>query len=251
MVSLNPMGELLFAHMSIISLKNVSKIYRTAVGESLAALDNVNLEVEKGEFVAVVGESGSGKTTLLNMIGGLDQPTEGSVLVDGHNITSAGDKELSRFRNRSIGFIFQSFHLQPLQTATANVMVPLLFTETTWSEARKKAEASLGLVGLSDKVNQRVNQLSAGQCQRVAIARAIVNNPRILLADEPTGNLDVRTGTEIINQLKQINTNHSATILLVTHEEDVAAQARRIITIQAGRIVSDAALGAGSNEDRQ
>ena len=237
--------------MTIISLKNVSKIYRTAAGEQLAALDNVNLEIEEGEFVAVVGESGSGKTTLLNMIGGLDQPTEGSVLVDGHDITSAGDRELSLFRNRSIGFIFQSFHLQSLQTALANVMVPLLFADASWPEARKKSETSLGLVGLADKVNQRANQLSAGQCQRVAIARAIINNPRILLADEPTGNLDVHTGIEIINLLKQINMEQKTTVLLVTHERDVASQARRMITIKEGRIISDAAIKAEGDENKQ
>ena len=237
--------------MTIISLKNVSKIYRTAAGEQLAALDNVNLEIEEGEFVAVVGESGSGKTTLLNMIGGLDQPTEGSVLVDGHDITSAGDRELSLFRNRSIGFIFQSFHLQSLQTALANVMVPLLFADASWPEARKKSETSLGLVGLANKVNQRANQLSAGQCQRVAIARAIINSPRILLADEPTGNLDVHTGIEIINLLKQINMEQKTTVLLVTHERDVASQARRMITIKEGRIISDAAIKAEGDENKQ
>ncbi len=237
--------------MTIISLKNVSKIYRTAAGEQLAALDNVNLEIEEGEFVAVVGESGSGKTTLLNMIGGLDQPTEGSVLVDGHDITSAGDRELSLFRNRAIGFIFQSFHLQPLQTALANVMVPLLFANASWPEARKKSETSLGLVGLANKVNQRANQLSAGQCQRVAIARAIINSPRILLADEPTGNLDVHTGTDIINLLKQINMEQKTTVLLVTHERDVASQARRMITIKDGRIISDAAMKAEGDENKQ
>ncbi len=237
--------------MTIISLKNVSKIYRTAAGEQLAALDNVNLEIEEGEFVAVAGESGSGKTTLLNMIGGLDQPTEGSVLVDGHDITSAGDRELSLFRNRAIGFIFQSFHLQPLQTALANVMVPLLFADASWPEARKKSETSLGLVGLADKVNQRANQLSAGQCQRVAIARAIINSPRILLADEPTGNLDVHTGIGIINLLKQINMEQKTTVLLVTHERDVASQARRMITIKDGRIISDAAMKAEGDENKQ
>ncbi len=237
--------------MAIISLKNVSKIYRTAAGEQLAALDNVNLEIEEGEFVAVVGESGSGKTTLLNMIGGLDQPTEGSVLVDSHDITSAGDRELSLFRNRSIGFIFQSFHLQPLQTALANVMVPLLFADASWPEARKKSETSLGLVGLADKVNQRANQLSAGQCQRVAIARAIINSPRILLADEPTGNLDVHTGTDIINLLKQINMEQKTTVLLVTHERDVASQAQRMITIKEGLIISDAAIKAEGDENKQ
>ncbi len=237
--------------MAIISLKNVSKIYRTAAGEQLAALDNVNLEIEEGEFVAVVGESGSGKTTLLNMIGGLDQPTEGSVLVDSHDITSAGDRELSLFRNRSIGFIFQSFHLQPLQTALANVMVPLLFANASWPEARKKSETSLGLVGLANKVNQRANQLSAGQCQRVAIARAIINSPRILLADEPTGNLDVHTGTGIINLLKQINMEQKTTVLLVTHERDVASQAQRMITIKEGLIISDAAIKAEGDENKQ
>lgn len=237
--------------MPIISIKNVSKIYRTAAGQPLAALDNVNVEIEEGEFVAVVGESGSGKTTLLNVIGGLDQPTEGAVMVDGHDITNAGDRELSGFRNRSIGFVFQSFHLQALHTATANVMLPLLFADVSWTEARRKAEHSLALVGLADKVNQRINQLSAGQCQRVAIARAIINNPRILLADEPTGNLDVRTGTEIINLLKKINAEQRTTILLVTHERDVAARARRTITIQDGRIISDVAAGQEGNETKQ
>jgi putative ABC transport system ATP-binding protein len=226
--------------MAIISLKNVSKIYRTAAGNQLAALDNVNLDIQEGEFVAVVGQSGSGKTTLLNVIGGLDQPTEGGVLVDGHDITSAPDGELSRFRNKTIGFIFQSFHLQQLQTASANVMVPLLFADTSWSEARKGAEERLAEVGLSDKINQRANQLSAGQCQRVAIARAIVNKPKILLADEPTGNLDLHTGAEIINLLKKINSERNTTLLIVTHDVEVASQARRIITIEGGKIISDA-----------
>jgi putative ABC transport system ATP-binding protein len=229
--------------MAIISLRNVSKIYRTASGSSLAALDNINLDIEAGEFVAVIGESGSGKTTLLNVIGGLDQPSEGSVVVDGHDITTAHDAELSSFRNKTIGFIFQSFHLQQLQTATANVMLPMLFANASWTAARKMAEERLGLVGLAEKVNQRANQLSAGQCQRVAIARAIINNPTILLADEPTGNLDLHTGAEIINLLRRINTEQATTLLIVTHDSDVASQARRIITIEDGRIVSDTAKG--------
>jgi putative ABC transport system ATP-binding protein len=236
--------------MSIISLKNVSKIYRTAVGDQLAALDNVNLDVEEGEFVAVVGESGSGKTTLLNMIGGLDQPTEGLLLVNGHDITSAGDTELSAFRNKSVGFVFQSFHLQPIQTATANVMLPLLFANISWSEAREKAEHCLSLVELSDKTCERAGRLSAGQCQRVAIARAIVNNPRILLADEPTGNLDAHMGGEILNLLENINSEQKTTILLVTHERDIAARAHRMITIKTGRIVSDTVIKAESNENK-
>jgi putative ABC transport system ATP-binding protein len=237
--------------MAIISLKNVSKIYRTATGSHLAALDNINLDIPAGEFVAVIGQSGSGKTTLLNMIGGLDQPSEGSVIVDGHDITTAGDAELSQFRNKSIGFIFQSFHLQQLQTAAANVMVPMLFANASWAEARAMAETRLALVGLADKFNQRANQLSAGQCQRVAIARAIINNPTILLADEPTGNLDIHTGAEIINLLSKINAEQNTTLLIVTHDREVASQARRMITIEGGRIVSDTGTKGGNHETDQ
>jgi len=237
--------------MAIISLRNVSKIYRAATGSHLAALDNINLEIAPGEFVAVIGQSGSGKTTLLNVIGGLDQPTEGSVTVDRHDITTAGDAELSKFRNKSVGFIFQSFHLQQLQTAAANVMVPMLFANASWAEARRMAEARLALVGLSDKINQRANQLSAGQCQRVAIARAIINNPTILLADEPTGNLDIHTGAEIISLLSKINAEQSTTLLIVTHDRDVASMARRIITIDDGRIISDTAAKGESHENKK
>lgn len=229
--------------MTAISLKNVSKIYHTVAGAHLAALDNVNLEIKEGEFVAVVGQSGSGKTTLLNVIGGLDLPTEGTVIVDGHDITRAHDNELSLFRNKTIGFVFQFFHLQQLQTAAANVMVPMLFANASWTDARRMAESRLALVGLADKAYQRANQLSAGQCQRVAIARAIINNPRILLADEPTGNLDLKTGAEIISLLQRINAENNTTLLIVTHDQEVATQARRIITIEDGRIVLDTAAG--------
>jgi putative ABC transport system ATP-binding protein len=237
--------------MAIISLRNVSKIYRTAAGVQMAALDNVNLDIEAGEFVAVVGQSGSGKTTLLNVIGGLDQPTEGLIKVDGHDLTTAGDNELSRFRNKCIGFVFQSFHLQPLQTASSNVMVPLLFANATWSVARKTAYERLAQVGLVDKINQQTNQLSAGQCQRVAIARALVNNPTILLADEPTGNLDIQTGGEIISLLRKVNLENKTTLLIVTHDQEVAAHARRIITIDNGRIISDTVAKSGGHESKQ
>ena len=222
----------------MISLKNVSKIYDT-FGKTFVALDNVSLDIEQGEFVAVLGESGSGKTTLLNLIAGLDKPSEGSITANELDITAADDKMLSRFRNKTTGFIFQSFHLEPLRTAVGNVMVPLLFADYSRNKARQMALESLRMVGLADKSYNRASQLSAGQCQRVAVARAIVNKPSILLADEPTGNLDANTGRGIIRLINDINRSQGATVLLVTHDKEVAAEASRYIEIRSGVVVKD------------
>jgi len=222
----------------MISLKNVSKIY-DLLGKTFVALDNVTLDIESGEFVAVLGESGSGKSTMLNLIAGLDLPSEGSITVNGLNVITADDKTLSAFRNKTIGFIFQSFHLEPMRTAVDNVMVPLLFANHSRAKARQMALESLRLVGLADKSYNRTSQLSAGQCQRVAVARAIVNKAGILLADEPTGNLDANTGRGIIRILKEFNRSQGATVLLVTHDEEVAGQVPRHVEIKNGRLVKD------------
>jgi len=222
----------------MISLKNVSKIY-DLLGKTFVALDNVTLDIEDGEFVAVLGESGSGKSTMLNLIAGLDLPSEGSITVNGLNVITADDKTLSAFRNKTIGFIFQSFHLEPMRTAVDNVMVPLLFANHSRAKARQMALESLRQVGLADKSYNRTSQLSAGQCQRVAVARAIVNKAGILLADEPTGNLDANTGRGITRILTEFNRSQGATVLLVTHDEEVAKQAPRHVEIKNGRLVKD------------
>jgi len=219
----------------LIELKNVSKVYELG-GEKIFALDHVNLQVEKGEFIAIMGPSGSGKSTLANVIGGLDVPDEGEVLADGVDIVKMSDSVLSNYRNKKIGFIFQSFNLQPTYTALENVMIPLLFAGVSLSERKKRALECLKSVGLEDRVSHRPGELSGGQRQRVCIARALANNPEMIIADEPTGNLDSKKGAEIIDLLKQLNKEAGITLIVITHDVSVAREAKKILNIKDGKI---------------
>ncbi|WP_288123244.1 ABC transporter ATP-binding protein, partial [Parabacteroides goldsteinii] len=202
----------------MIKLTNLEKIYRTKEIETVA-LENVNLDIQKGEFLSIMGPSGCGKSTLLNIIGLLDAPTAGTVEIAGTNTVSMNDKQLAAFRNKTLGFVFQSFHLINSLNVLDNVELPLLYRNVSSSERRKAAEAVLEKVGLSHRMRHFPTQLSGGQCQRVAIARAIVGNPEIILADEPTGNLDSKMGIEVMDILHRLNKEDGRTIVMVTHNE--------------------------------
>ncbi|WP_165157030.1 ABC transporter ATP-binding protein [Parabacteroides sp. ZJ-118] len=220
----------------MIKLTNLQKIYRTREIETVA-LENVNLEVRRGEFLSVMGPSGCGKSTLLNLMGLLDLPTSGTVEIDGVNTAGMRDKELAAFRNRRLGFVFQSFHLISSLNVLDNVELPLLYRKVSASERRKRAEAVLEQVGLSHRARHFPTQLSGGQCQRVAIARAIAGDPEILLADEPTGNLDSKMGIEIMELLHRLNREEGRTIVMVTHNEAQARQTSRVVRFFDGRQV--------------
>lgn len=223
--------------MGIIELKEVSKIYRTDEVETLA-LENVNVDIDKGEFVSIMGPSGCGKSTLLNIVGLLDTPTTGKVLIDGTTTEGMSDSELSAFRNSKLGFVFQSFHLIGSLNVLDNVEMPLLYRHgVKGSERTRMAKAVLERVGLSHRMYHRPAQLSGGQCQRVAIARAIVGNPEIILADEPTGNLDSRMGAEVMQLLHELNKEDGRTIVMVTHNDEQARMTDRIVRFFDGRQV--------------
>ena len=220
-----------------ITIRNLQKVYKVGV-ERVHALRGVDLTIRKNEFVAVMGASGSGKSTLMNILGCLDRPTAGVFELNGKPTHKMGAAALATVRNREIGFVFQSFELLPRASALKNVMLPLIYSPRHWWGAKRRARAALERVGLADRVKHRPNQLSGGQRQRVAIARALVNEPTILLADEPTGNLDSKTSEEILGLFKTLH-EEGQTIIMVTHEEDIAGHARRIIRLRDGRIVSD------------
>lgn len=222
----------------MIKLQNINKIYRTSEIETLA-LENVNMEIARGEFVSVMGPSGCGKSTLLNIIGLLYAPTEGTVEIDGTTTSSMSDSALAAFRNSRIGFVFQSFHLIPTLNVADNVELPLIYRKGISSaERRRMVRDVLNRVGLSHRMHHMPAQLSGGQCQRVAIARAIVGNPEIILADEPTGNLDSKMGAEVMEILHRLNKDDGRTLLMVTHNEEQAAQTNRIIRFFDGRQIN-------------
>jgi putative ABC transport system ATP-binding protein len=221
----------------LIHLAEVTRVYRLGSVE-VRALDGVSLEVHEGEFVALMGSSGSGKSTLMNLVGCLDRPTSGRYTLDGKDVSALGRAALAEIRNRMLGFVFQNFNLLPRTSAIENVELPLLYAGVPARERRKRAEEALGRVGLSDRLDHQPSQLSGGQQQRVAVARALVNRPRLLLADEPTGNLDSRTGQEVLDVLRELHAS-GLTILLVTHEAEVAARAPRVIHLRDGRIASE------------
>jgi putative ABC transport system ATP-binding protein len=221
----------------MIKLTSLEKIYRTKEIETVA-LENVNLEVREGEFLSVMGPSGCGKSTLLNIMGLLDAPTSGIVEIDGVKTADMNDREQAAFRNRQLGFVFQSFHLINSLNVLDNVELPLLYRKVSSSERRKMARAVLEKVGLSHRMKHFPTQLSGGQCQRVAIARAIVGNPNILLADEPTGNLDSKMGIEVMDILHQLNKEDGRTIVMVTHNENQAKQTSRTVRFFDGRQIS-------------
>lgn len=222
---------------TMILLNQVDKIYRTEEIETVA-LENVNLEVKKGEFLAVMGPSGCGKSTLLNVMGLLDAPTSGKVIIDGKETAAMKDRALAKFRNENLGFVFQSFHLINSLNVLDNVELPLLYRKTGARERRHLAEAVLEKVGLSHRMRHFPTQLSGGQCQRVAIARAVIGNPSIILADEPTGNLDSKMGAEVMELLHQLNREDGRTIVMVTHDESKAKETSRIIRFLDGRQIS-------------
>jgi len=225
--------------VALIDLQGVDKTY--AMGDAqVRALDDVSLAIGRGEYVAVMGRSGSGKSTLMNIVGCLDTPTAGSYRLNDQEVARMADDDLAAVRNREIGFVFQTFHLLPRKDAIGNVELPLLYAGLGRVERRERARAALDAVGLGDRARHRPNQLSGGQRQRVAIARALVNRPSLLLADEPTGNLDSRTGEEILSLFAELH-RQGHTIVLVTHEEHLARRAGRIVRLRDGRIVDGGA----------
>jgi putative ABC transport system ATP-binding protein len=223
--------------MSLIRLQNISRRYKMGA-EIVHALRGVSVEIARGEYVAIMGPSGSGKSTLMNLIGCLDTPTEGSYELNGAHVSDMDDNDLAEIRNREIGFVFQTFNLLPRANALRNVELPLIYAGMPAEERRKTALEALTQVGLADRIHHKPNELSGGQRQRVSIARALVNNPAILLADEPTGNLDSKTGNEIMALFEDLFRKGN-TIIVVTHEEDIAMRARRIIRLRDGLIASD------------
>jgi putative ABC transport system ATP-binding protein len=229
----------------LIQIDHVVKVYRRDALE-IPVLNDINLKVPEGEFVALMGPSGSGKTTLLNLIAGIDQPTRGRIVIGGRDISQISQTELARWRSRTIGFIFQLYNLLPVLTAYENVELPLLLTNLSKKERRKHVETALSIVGLSDRMAHYPRQLSGGQEQRVAIARAIVSDPTILVADEPTGDLDAKSADEILELLKRLNGEFRKTIVMVTHDPRAAGRAHRMIHLDKGVLHSEELRGAGT-----
>ncbi|MBK3331594.1 ABC transporter ATP-binding protein [Persephonella atlantica] len=220
----------------IIRLENITKVYETA-GIKTKALRGINLTVYEGEFIAIMGASGSGKTTLMNIIGCLDTPTSGRYYLLGKDVSQLNDDQLSQIRNEYIGFVFQQFFLIPYLTAYENILVPALYSKNRFSQKEKRAEEILDMLGLSDKKNNKPSQLSGGQQQRVAIGRALINDPQLVLADEPTGALDSKTAKEIMNIFVQLN-RKGRTIILITHDPEIASYAHRTVKISDGQITT-------------
>ncbi len=227
--------------MPVISVRDLKKVYVLGGEVQVHALRGVSVEVEEGEFLAVTGPSGSGKSTFMHILGCLDRPTSGQYLLDGKDVSRLSRNELAAIRNRKIGFVFQGFNLLSRTTAIENVELPLLYNGKSikTAERHRRAKEALAAVGIADRAHHMPNQMSGGQQQRVAIARAIINNPSIVLADEPTGNLDTRTSVEVMEVFQRLNDERGITVLLITHEHDIAEYGSRVIAFRDGRIVSD------------
>ncbi len=223
---------------SVIQMKNIVKSYYQGTENELTVLHNVNMEVKYGEFISVVGASGSGKSTLMNIIGLLDRPTSGSYFLAGKDTSLSTDKEMSKFRNRSIGFVFQNYNLIPRSDCIHNVELPLLYAGVKPAERRERAIHLLEIVGMKERMDHKPDELSGGQKQRVAIARAMANNPDIILADEPTGALDSKTGRMVMDLFHKLHEEEHKTILLITHAEDLAKETKRMIRIHDGEIIN-------------
>jgi len=226
----------------LLEAEAVERVYRMGADVEVRALSGVTFRVDAGDYVAIVGTSGSGKSTLLNLIGALDRPDAGHVRYDGRDVREMNDTELAELRNRRIGFVFQSFHLLSRMTALENVAMPLVYRTSSPKERRASARAALESVGLGDRMDHRPTELSGGQQQRVAIARALVTEPALLLADEPTGNLDTNTGEEIMALLERIQVDRGMALVVITHEPEIAGRAKRRIELRDGLIVSDGAV---------
>jgi putative ABC transport system ATP-binding protein len=219
----------------IIQARGLKRIYRLE-GETVYALNGVDLDIYRGEYLSIMGPSGSGKSTLFNMVGGLDQPSEGSVLLDGNDLTKLRERKLAWLRCNKIGYIFQTFNLMPTLTATENVAIPLIFAGMPLEEANRRAAKTLDRVGLGHRLDHRPDELSGGQRQRVAVARALANEPTVILADEPTGNLDLKTGSEILALLQELQAESGATVICATHDHKMLAASDRVVWILDGKI---------------
>lgn len=222
----------------MIDLKDIYKIYKDGDSE-IRALDGINLHIDEKEFVAIIGQSGSGKSTCMNIIGCLDIPTAGTYMINGTDVSTMGEYELAAIRSKTLGFIFQQYNLINKLSVLENVELPLIYKKMSSAERKERAEAALEKVGLKDRVNKFPKQLSGGQQQRVSIARALAGDPKLILADEPTGALDSKTGIEVLELIKKFNSEDGTTIVLITHDISIAKKAKRIVKIQDGRIVSD------------
>ena len=223
---------------SLVSIRDLHKVYHRG-GERIDVLQGVNLDIPQGDFLALMGPSGSGKTTLLNLMGGLDTPSEGSITVGGDRIDKMSGGKLSTWRARHIGFVFQMYNLLPVLTAARNVELPLLLTRLGKADRRKRVQVALSVVGLAERANHYPRQLSGGQEQRVGIARAVVTDPTLLLCDEPTGDLDRKSGDEVLDLLQTLNREHNKTIIMVTHDPHAAARASRTLHLEKGQLVSE------------
>jgi putative ABC transport system ATP-binding protein len=235
-------GQAALTDPAILQLADVTRVYRLG-GETVHALDGVNLTVSRGEFLAVMGRSGSGKSTLLNVVGCLDRPTSGTILLDGIDVTRLPKSELPRIRRQKLGFVFQLFNLIPTLTALENVMLPMEYAGLPEKTRRLQAQAALDAVGLADRLGHRPGELSGGQAQRVAIARALAPQPAIVLADEPTGALDSQSARAVIGLMRQFNQSRGQTFIIVTHDPQVAEQTNRIVRLSDGRVASDVPVG--------